>query len=48
MQNEVRNVGYVSLLENLYGIINWYDGIPKDSDIQGAARALNRLQDVYQ
>ncbi len=47
----IRTVSFVlffpETLADLKKVKNRYGGLPTDSDLQGAAKALNRLQEIY-
>ena len=47
MEEEIKSVEGIKTFRALSRVKNKYGGAPGDQDLQGAARALNRLQAVY-
>lgn len=47
MEKEVKDLDSEKTARALNRVKNRYGGLPGEEDLQGAARALNRLQTVY-
>ena len=47
MEDEIKSVEGTKTYRALSRVKNRYGGTPGEEDLQGAARALNRLQAVY-
>ena len=47
MEEEIKHINGPKTLKALNRVKNSYGGGPTEGDLQGAARALNRLQSVY-
>ena len=47
MEDEIKSVEGTKTYRALNRVKNRYGGTPGEEDLQGAARALNRLQAVY-
>lgn len=47
MEKEIKELDAEKTARDLKRVKRRYGGLPKEEDLQGAARALNRLQTVY-